>query len=56
MLNQTAAFKHGNLRELFTHLNAHHVAANGFTVAFFTATTLNQFCVGADYRSVAGAI
>ena len=56
MLDQTAAFKHGNLRKFFTYLHTHHVTTNGFTVALFSAATLNQFCVGTNYRIVTAAV
>ena len=48
MLDQAAAFKHCDLRELFTYLHTHHVATNGFTVALFSAATLNQLSIGTD--------
>jgi hypothetical protein len=48
MLDKAATFEHCNLCEIATHLHAHQVATNGFTVALLAASALDQLGISAD--------
>ena len=50
VLDQAATFEYRDLREVWSHLHAHQVAADGLAVALLAAAALHQLGIGVDRR------